>query len=78
MAHELGHLLLGPNSHSRDGIMCHPWNLADLERAFLTQMRFTGGQAERMRHEVRARLSDGEDTALRVEGLNCDLADAVG
>jgi len=30
MAHEIGHLLLGPNSHSRDGIMRAQWNPGDL------------------------------------------------
>src|ERR1700682_765215 len=32
MAHELGHLLLGSNSHSVRGIMCAEWRTADLIR----------------------------------------------
>ena len=33
MAHEMGHLFLGPGSHSGRGIMRFPWQKADLERA---------------------------------------------
>ncbi len=31
LAHELGHVLLGPNSHSRGGIMAFPWGPKQLE-----------------------------------------------
>ena len=35
IAHEIGHLLLGSNSHSRSGIMHVPWNRSQVERASL-------------------------------------------
>jgi hypothetical protein len=33
MAHELGHLLLGSNAHSRQGIMCPRWHRDELHLA---------------------------------------------
>ena len=39
IVHEVGHLLLGPNSHSSEGVMSFPWNkrtLTDMERGRLT------------------------------------------
>jgi hypothetical protein len=33
MAHELGHLLLGPRSHSPRGIMCAIWGTQELRNA---------------------------------------------
>jgi hypothetical protein len=56
MAHELGHLLLRSISHSATGIMQARWTekcLREDERGFL---RFTPGEAVRMRREVRARM----------------------
>ena len=41
MAHELGHLLLPPNSHSNSGVMRAS---LDLERAAARRLRFTPGQ----------------------------------
>lgn len=52
IAHELGHLLLGSNAHSREGIMQPHWEPEQLRRVSLGQMRFTSDQAERMRHRI--------------------------
>jgi hypothetical protein len=41
IAHELGHLLLPPNSHSNSGVMR---SSLDLERAAARRLRFTRGQ----------------------------------
>jgi len=49
MAHEIGHLLLGQNSHSRDGIMRPQWNPNDLRVIARASLRFTPEQAERLR-----------------------------
>ena len=49
MAHEVGHLLLGPNSHSRDGIMRPQWNPDDLRVIARASLRFPPEQAERLR-----------------------------
>lgn len=43
VAHELGHLLLGPH-HSREGIMKARWTSQDLELASLCKLRFTPEQ----------------------------------
>jgi predicted Zn-dependent protease len=43
IAHELGHLLLPPNSHSTEGVMRPSINL---EQASAKRLRFTSRQAE--------------------------------
>ena len=49
MAHELGHLLLGTNSHSRDGLMRAHWNPGDLGQAGRGNRLFSAGEATQMR-----------------------------
>ena len=48
MAHELGHLLLGPNSHSRAGVMRAHWQEEELQQLSRGNLRFTDEQAEQM------------------------------
>jgi hypothetical protein len=55
MAHEIGHLFLGPNSHSPVGIMRAGWNEDDLKRASQAGLMFTADEATRIRTEVRHR-----------------------
>ncbi len=55
MAHEIGHLLLGPNSHSRDGIMRPQWNPSDLRAVARAPLRFTPEQAAHLRAAVLTR-----------------------
>ena len=50
IAHELGHLLLGSNSHTADGIMRARWQGKELRQAGL----FNAEQAKRMRGRLRA------------------------
>ena len=57
IAHEIGHLLLGSNSHSRSGIMHVPWNRAQVERASLGTLLFTKQEAKRMGNQVSRRLT---------------------
>src|SRR5437016_14371766 len=52
LAHELGHLLLGSNAHSRDGIMQPHWTREQLRRVAMGQMRFSKEQAARMRMRI--------------------------
>jgi hypothetical protein len=52
MAHELGHLILGIGSHSRDGLMRTPWGKADLAAASRGALLFSPAEAAR----IRARL----------------------
>ena len=56
MAHEVGHLLLGSNSHSPRGLMRGKWSPEDLRRAAKGDLLFTPEQAKRMRGNVIARL----------------------
>ncbi len=54
MAHELGHLLLGSNSHSRAGIMRAHWQGEDLYRLARGNLQFTDEQGEHMRGKLHA------------------------
>ena len=47
-AHEIGHLLLGANNHSRRGIMRPHWNRKDLEDAYFGRQGFTPQQTMRV------------------------------
>jgi len=58
MAHELGHLLLGANSHSAGGIMNKAWTRDTLLYALGGQSRFTSVQAVQLRKSLTSRLSD--------------------
>lgn len=61
IAHEIGHLLLGSNSHSRSGIMHVPWNHAQMERASLGTLLFTKKEAGKMRGQVFRRVVAAEN-----------------
>ncbi len=54
LAHEVGHLLLGPNTHSPVGIMRAGWNEQDLHRISRDGLRFTSEQAGQIRRAVLA------------------------
>jgi hypothetical protein len=49
VVHELGHLLLGKDSHSPQGVMRPVWGFEDLEQAAHGKLCFTPDQVERMR-----------------------------
>jgi hypothetical protein len=52
IAHELGHLLLGSNSHDDSGLMQANWNRRELERAARGKLQFTAEQAGLIRMQV--------------------------
>ena len=52
MAHELGHLLLGSNSHSAAGIMRAQWQGEELHRLSRGSLWFTSEQASHMRGKL--------------------------
>ncbi len=52
MAHELGHLLLGSNAHSREGIMCPSWHAGELRLASMGTLLFSEEQAQFMRDRL--------------------------
>ena len=49
VVHEVGHLLLGLDSHSADGVMRGKWDFATLQQAARGTLIFSAGEAERMR-----------------------------
>jgi hypothetical protein len=55
-AHEIGHLLLGSNSHSSWGIMRAHWNMEELARANKGLLFFTKSQSRRMSEKLCAAI----------------------
>jgi hypothetical protein len=58
IAHEFGHLLIGPNAHSPQGIMRANWSHRDIERGIQGQLQFTAQQVPILRAGVEARIQD--------------------
>jgi hypothetical protein len=54
IAHELGHLLLGSNSHASMGIMKGRWQGEELRRAARGGLLFTAEQSDHMRAKLKA------------------------
>lgn len=52
LAHEIGHLLLGPERHSATGLMRADWSRGDLEDAAKGRLLFSKEHARRMRAEL--------------------------
>jgi len=52
MAHEIGHLLLGLNSHSNLGIMRGSWSREELEAAERGRLLFSSEQSRLMRERL--------------------------
>jgi hypothetical protein len=63
MAHEIGHLLLGANSHSRTGIMRAQWFGEDLSLAASPHLLFTAEQSRQMRTRLTERAHAGQTKA---------------
>jgi hypothetical protein len=57
IAHEVGHLLLGRNSHSAGGIMQGEWGPKELHLALMGRLLFTSQQSKLIRAETRRRMS---------------------
>lgn len=55
VAHEIGHLLLGPNSHSGCGVMRGRWSAEDLREMELGQVVFLAEEARVMQRQVEER-----------------------
>jgi hypothetical protein len=56
IAHEIGHLLLGPNGHSTSGIMRPTWRPLDEEWMAKGALQFDSGQARKMQSALLARM----------------------
>lgn len=63
MAHEIGHLLLGSNTHSLSGIMCAQWNYDQLRNVGEGVMSFLPSESRTIRDRLRARQSQAPETA---------------
>ena len=71
--HEIGHLLLGTNSHSAGGIMRAHWKMEELARASKGLLLFTKSQSHRMTEKLCVVMSRREwrsttSTELSAEG----------
>jgi hypothetical protein len=55
IAHELGHLLLGSNSHFPIGIMRASWRSAEIKLALMGNLKFTPEQAKQIHADVQRR-----------------------
>jgi hypothetical protein len=58
IAHELGHLLLGADSHFTAGIMRASWNPSDVGLALTGAVSFTPKQAREIRNNVLRRMNE--------------------
>jgi len=56
LAYEIGHVLLGPGSHSESGIMSFPWGRKQLLDGSRRRLRFTEAEAATLRKRLRAGL----------------------
>ena len=59
-AHEVGHLLLEHDSHSRKGIMRARWSQKDFVRASRGALTFSASQTKRMISRIRERTEAGQ------------------
>jgi len=72
MAHELGHLLLGTNSHSPGGLMRAHWTPEDLANASRGNLRFSLEQSLR----IRSRLTSQESQRIQAIERSAEIAGA--
>ena len=63
VAHEIGHLLLGPNSHTRSGIMKPGFDNNDVPGIMLSVLRFDRRQSEALRVAVASRVQAAHSQA---------------
>ncbi len=60
MAHEIGHLLLATNEHSRKGLMQPHWGPSVIRDAITGGLGFTLGQRNKMRKRLASRHAASE------------------
>jgi len=58
IAHEVGHLLLGPNAHSSLGVMQAVWNPAQVKQITTGALNFTPDQSQRLQDAIRVRKGE--------------------
>jgi hypothetical protein len=60
IAHEIGHLLLGENHHSVDGIMQARWQITQIQQVMKGTLVFSPEQSALMRANVELRTRSAE------------------
>jgi hypothetical protein len=75
IAHEIGHVLLGPNAHSIAGIMRGTLLQQDWENAEQGTLGFTGNQNQQIRTWIAERGSSGDAQWLSLTGLSAQPAE---
>jgi hypothetical protein len=68
IAHELVHLLLGPESHTARGLMCAVWTDQALKLGWIWQISLTADQQRAIAVSVRERLDAPRRTARTGDG----------
>ncbi len=68
IAHEVGHLLLGPNSHSGGGIMHGEWGPEEFRLALMGGLLFASQQSKLIRAEAQRRMGSQTQT-IREQGI---------
>jgi hypothetical protein len=63
VAHEIGHLLLGTNSHAASGIMRARWQIRELTSASKGTLLFSDVQSRQMRNKLAAWHTQGRDVS---------------
>jgi hypothetical protein len=65
IAHEFGHLLLGPHAYSAKGIMRANWGHNDILNGARGQLRFIAEQTLRIRANVESRVMEARRQVTR-------------
>ncbi len=65
ISHEMGHLLLGANSHSHGGLMTAIWGREAIQRASRAALLFSSQEATRMQEQVNRRSTSSRATRSR-------------
>jgi hypothetical protein len=66
IAHEIGHLLLGPHGHSVHGIMQGRWDSEQIKLALMGKLLLLPEESKVMQGEVRARIEPRRDNVASV------------
>ena len=67
MAHEIGHILLGSDSHSSTGLMKAKWNSDDMKRAGKGDLQFTAEQCQIIRKNLTKLAQTRQDLAAAIK-----------
>jgi hypothetical protein len=77
IAHEVGHLLLGSNSHSASGIMQGNWPRGQIRKAMTGTLLFTPEQAKLIQAEAQVRMKL-QSARLRERAVGASAGSAFG